>query len=196
MKVKYKEIKNDNIVEVVQKLLEVIGNFDFDLIVYVAKSGYLIADILSVLTGVSYVGINSTREYVTEKDDSLIKLVNKLPRFMVKVLKKTERKLNFYDNNKERYLNYNKHFFKRFEPEKVLIIDDVIDTGYTIKKVVEEINNIYENPEIKVAVLSYFNDRDAEKPDFYLYENTVLSAPWTIDSKEYEAFVKRYKKNN
>ncbi len=109
MKVKYKEIKNDNIVEIVQKLLEVIGNFDFDLIVYVAKSGYLIADILSVLTGVSYVGVNSTREYVTEKDDSLIKLVNKLPRFMVKVLKKTERKLNFYDNNKERYLSYNKH---------------------------------------------------------------------------------------
>jgi len=94
-------------------------------------------------------------------------------------------------------LNYdNREQYTKITEDGELIIDDVIDTGYTIKKVIEEINNIYENPEIKVAVLSYFNDRNAEKPDFYLYENTVLSAPWTIDSKEYEAFVKRYKKNN
>lgn len=192
MKVNYLEIKYKELEKIMENLLDVIDNYEFDLIIYVAKSGFLLADTLSNLTGIDFVEIKSERQYLTNKDDRLIKLISHLPNVAVKALKITERKLNFYDDNDERYLSYDKDEFEEKSPSKILIVDDVVDTGYTVEKIKEEISKVYEDSIVKVAVLSYFDDRNAKKPDFYLYENTVLSAPWTIDSKEYQAFIKKY----
>lgn len=59
--------------------------------------------------------------------------------------------------------------------DKMLIVDDVFDTGLTIKAVLDEIRSRARKntPELKVATVYYKPDKNKTdiKPDFYLHEN-------------------------
>ena len=57
--------------------------------------------------------------------------------------------------------------------DKILLIDDVYDTGLTTQKVIEEIyNKCKTTPDIQIATI-YFkpkNNKTNRKPDFYVYK--------------------------
>ena len=188
------EIGDTNIIAV--ELLKIIDDFDFDIVVYISKSGYLIGDAIGSISNKNTLEIKSKRPGAEKKHKYLPEVVNKLPRDLIYYLKVYERKLSYYDVVSERTLYYDEEKVKDIKPKKILIFDDSIDTGYTLLKVKSEIESIYKDAEIKIAVLNYFTDRNSIKPDYFLYKDSVISAPWTIDSKEYREFIKLYENRN
>lgn len=193
MRNKFVEIKFCDIKHIAQALLNIIDDYDFDTVVCISKSGYLVGKELSLISESQFLEIESKRLGVDEKSKYLPQIVNKFPKNLIYFLKKYERKISYYDVNEERTLYYDEDLYKKVEPRKILIFDDAIDTGYTIDKVTDKVKSIYSDANIKTAVLNYYTDRNVNAPDYYLYSDAILSAPWTIDSKEFPAFIKLYK---
>ena len=184
------EIGDTNIIAL--ELLNLIN----DTIIYISKSGYLIGDAMACISNKKCLEMKSKRPASDKKNNIIPNIINKLPKDLIYFLKIYERRLSYYDVVGQRTLYYDEDEYKKTKPKKILIFDDSIDTGYTIDKVIEEISKIYQGAEIKIAVLNYFTDRNSIKPDYYLYKDSVISAPWTIDSKEYKKFLNMYENRN
>ncbi len=67
--------------------------------------------------------------------------------------------------------------------KNMLIIDDAIDSGKTMFVVKNNLQQKFPKAKIKIAVLAWTIDSSIIKPDYYLYNNTLLRFPWSNDYK-------------
>tara|TARA_R110000751_G_scaffold105046_4_gene200804 strand:+ start:19793 stop:20371 length:579 start_codon:yes stop_codon:yes gene_type:complete len=67
--------------------------------------------------------------------------------------------------------------------KNMLIIDDAIDSGKTMFVVKNNLQQKFPKAKIKIAVLAWTIDSSIIKPDYYLYNNTLLRFPWSNDFK-------------
>lgn len=71
-----------------------------------------------------------------------------------------------------------------YEVKKVLLIDDAVDTGDTLKAVSDLIKETYPSLEVRTAALTVTASQPEIMPDYYLYhDHTLIRAPWAIDMK-------------
>lgn len=69
--------------------------------------------------------------------------------------------------------------------QNILLVDDAIDSGATIAKLVGYINANYPDNNIKVAVITVTTASPIIDADFYLYhDNTLIRFPWAIDAQK------------
>ena len=165
-----------------------------DLIVYVAKAGYLIARPMKNVFDVPLVGISATREGNSLKE-IVGPLVSLLPNFVRNFLISMELKSNTHDRNTERKICFHQSFENIHQDsiQKIIVVDDSVDTGHSMKQVVDAISNKMNHVQIKVAGLNVWDkSEDVIKTDFALYRNTVIKTPMSKDSKEYKDFMKIY----
>ena len=77
--------------------------------------------------------------------------------------------------------------------QRILVVDDSVDTGHSMKQVVDAISSGFNNVEIKIAGLNVWDkSRSIIDTDFALYKDTVIKTPMSKDSKEYKEFMKIY----
>lgn len=165
-----------------------------DLIVYVAKAGYLIARPMKNVFDVPLVGISATREGNSLKE-IVGPLVSLLPNFVRNFLISMELKSNTHDRNTERKIRFHQSLENIHQDsiQKIIVVDDSVDTGHSMKQVVDAISNKMNHVQIKVAGLNVWDkSEDVIKTDFALYRNTVIKTPMSKDSKEYKDFMKIY----
>ena len=165
-----------------------------DLIVYVAKAGYLIARPMKDVFAAPLVGISATREGNKLKE-VVGPIVSLLPNFVRNFLISMELKSDTHGKNTERRISFHKGFekVKKSHPQKILVIDDSVDTGHSMKQVVDAIKDVFNDAEIRVAGLNVWDkSRTVIDTNYALYENTVIKAPMSKDSKEYKEFLKIY----
>lgn len=67
---------------------------------------------------------------------------------------------------------------------KILLVDDCIDTGYTLKIIKEYIENKYPNNIIKIAVVTTAHRHPVINADFQLYKRVLIRFPWAYDTKK------------
>lgn len=68
---------------------------------------------------------------------------------------------------------------------KILIIDDAVDSGHTIEAAVKAINALSKDLEIRTASLVLTRKDACVKPDYFLYSpGTLLRFPWSDDYRE------------
>lgn len=68
---------------------------------------------------------------------------------------------------------------------RILLVDDAIDSGATIKVVCNNLREMYVNPQIKIAVVTVTTDSSVVEPNFCKYHNrTLVRFPWSIDYKK------------
>lgn len=68
--------------------------------------------------------------------------------------------------------------------KKILVVDDAVDTGVTLKEVVQKIKNINPQSEILSAVITMTKNNPIIIPDYAIYRNgTLIRFPWSIDAK-------------
>lgn len=67
--------------------------------------------------------------------------------------------------------------------KRILIIDDCIDTGWTLKLIKEYLENNFPDNEIKIAVFTTAHRKPIIKADFQLYNRTLIRFPWAYDAK-------------
>lgn len=165
-----------------------------DLIVYVAKAGYLIARPMKDVFAAPLVGISATREGNKLKE-VVGPVVSLLPNFVRNFLISIELKSDTHSKNTERRISFHKGFekVKKRHPQKILVIDDSVDTGHSMKQVVDAIKDVFNDAEIRVAGLNVWDkSRTVIDTNYALYKNTVIKAPMSKDSKEYKEFLKIY----
>lgn len=69
------------------------------------------------------------------------------------------------------------------DAKKVLILDDIVDSGKTMKAIIELLNDIYPNIEFKFATLFYKKTAFVE-PDFYInIADSWIEFFWEVDIK-------------
>lgn len=169
-------------------------SFKPDLIIYVAKAGYLIGKEMSREFDVPLISINAERKGNSIKT-YFQPILKYIPNRLRYILVKLELKSDIHKKSSERNIyfksNLNKIQLKKIE--NLLIVDDSVDTGHSINEVKKVVQEKFKNANIRIAALNVW-DKSEEiiKVDYSLYRNTIIKAPMSKDSKEYEQFIEMY----
>ena len=167
-------------------------NYDFDLVIFIAKGSYPIAKRISELNNVPLLEISATRK--GKKIKTLIKPFMKfIPRKILIALRKKEMNSTYHENNNERNILYSDEKYKKhLNAKKILLVDDSIDSGYSIIEVKKVLEQYFKKSEIKIAVFNTMK-KSVVKADFTLYEDMMICGPWSNDSKYFNKFIREYK---
>lgn len=173
---------------------EIKKSYQPDLIVYVAKAGYLIGREMKDVFNVPLVGISATREGNALKE-VVGPIVSRMPNFVRNILISLELKSDTHSKNTERQIHFHEGLekLKSSNIQNILVVDDSVDTGHSMKQVVDAIHSLFGDVEIKIAGLNVWDkSRSIIDSDFALYKNTVIKTPMSKDSKEYKDFMRIY----
>ena len=173
---------------------DISESYPVDAIVFVAKSGFLFAEAMADELGVPMADISASRPGNDNKD-RIVKAVPKMPRFLLAFLLKSKMQISYNKGNSERNVVVSDRL-KRLcegEPKRVLIVDDSVDTGWTILKVKEELARMVPDADIKVAGYCVLDSSsDLVKTDYYRYRNMIVVTATSRYSSEYREFVNSY----
>ena len=173
---------------------EIQKSYQPDLIVYVAKAGYLIGREMKDVFNVPLVGISATREGNALKE-VIGPIISRMPNCVRNILISLELKSDTHSKNAERKIHYHEGLekMKLQNIKSILVVDDSVDTGHSMKQVVDAISSLFGDVEIKIAGLNVWDkSRSIIDSDFALYKNTVIKSPMSKDSKEYKDFMRIY----
>lgn len=174
---------------------EIFAEFKPDLIVYIARAGYILAQPMADTCGIPLLGIGAVRSGNSVKE-FLGPLLAYVPSFARKTLAFIELKSGLHKKNTER----NVCFHQKIESldcqsfYKILIVDDAVDTGYTMKKVFDMTREAFPNAQVRTACMN-ISCEEAEQVfhvDYALLRGMSVKTPFSKDSKEYPATKKRY----
>ena len=191
---KYIELSSKNIEEKSKDLYKIINeNYDYDLVIFVAKGSYTIGKKLSEIKSCPLLEIKATR-----KGNKLKKIISPIlkliPKNIKMYLRNKEVESNVHEKDIERNVIYDKNIWDKYKDyKKIILVDDSVDTGYSIKACQKEIINYFSNAIVKVAAFNYFEKSESVvKVDYYLFKNTMLNGPWSNDSKYHKEFLTKY----
>lgn len=190
----YIEFSLENVKEKTKELNELIfkENFKFDIVIFIAKGSYPIANELSRLNNVPLLEISATRKGGRIK--KILKPIMKIiPKKLLILMRKKEMNSTYHETNHERNIVYSEKIYKKYlDSKNILLVDDSIDSGYSIIEVKKTLEKLFINSTIEVAVFNTMK-KSIIKPEFTLYENTMICGPWSNDSKYYSTFIREYK---
>lgn len=173
-------------------------NEDIDLIIYVAKAGLPIAVYMNEVFGVSLLGVGAQRK--GNKVKSIIgPLVAYCPRIFRDMLITIELNSKVHTKNKERYVEFHKSIeqLQKDKFHKILLVDDSVDTGISMKIVCDSIRKIFNNADVVSYSLNVWKKSKAVfETNYSSYEDTVIRTPMSKDSREYKIFCKMYDKES
>ncbi len=190
----YIELSRKDVKKETKRLYDLITKeYEYDLVIFIAKGAFEIGIELGNLNQVPVLEVMAKRK--GNKAKQCVKNFLKfLPKSIDKYLREKELKSNIHTKNSDRYISFNEKIFEKYKfCKKILIVDDSVDTGYTILQVRNTIHSFFNNCNIKIASFNYFKKALEEaKPDFYLFEDQIIKGPWSNDSKEYNIMLKNY----
>ena len=188
----YLELSIKNVEEKSKELYEKIkSEYDYDLVIFIAKGSYLIGKELSELNNVPLLEIFATR-----KGSKLKKVVSPflklIPKKILIRLREKEMNSTYHETNNDRTVSFDESIYSKYiDKKKILLVDDSIDSGNSIVLTKNEIKKFFKDAEIKVAVFNVMN-KATIKPDFCVYEDTMICGPWSNDSMEHKSNIELY----
>ena len=116
---------------------------------------------------------------------SLIETIFKLsPVFILDLLRNFEHYLltkKSIEYNREIILDESIDF-KSYD--KIMIVDDAVDSGVTLEKVNQYIENLVDKTTVvKSLAVVITNKQAVVMPDYYLYKDVLIRFPWSLDGK-------------
>lgn len=174
----------------------VAHDFHPDLIVYVAKGGYLIGKDIAQYFQVPYIGIYAQREGNDTKA-KLASILKRLPRFITKFLREIELKSGLHKTVNERkvFWDPDDNCLEKIKYAwNVLLVDDSVDTGYSMKVLIPHILKAANSSiNIRIAAINVWgNSESLIHTDFYNYKDTIIATPMSNDSCEHDLFLRMY----
>ncbi len=150
--------------------------------------------ILAVLEGGKYVADNVFRElphYETRlqrtgtaaKKGWKRELVRRLPRFFQDRLRIIEASMLSRRHDSRGSADVSLPFGAEMDGRRILIVDDAVDSGRTLRLVCEAVSRICPSSDIRSAVITVTTDSPETDPDYALYrDRTLVRFPWSMDS--------------
>lgn len=118
-------------------------------------------------------------------------ILPKLPKWLLNVLRVAEVyyyevKARFVKPRREGTLQVEENVAIQLKSggKKVLIIDDCIDTGYTLKIIKDYLLYNYPGNDFRVAVATVSHHFPVVLPEYQLYNRVLLRFPWANDVKQ------------
>lgn len=190
----YIEMSEKNVKENAIKLFEIIkkDNYDYDLVIFISKGAFSIGNELANMKNVPLLEIHAQRKGGVIK--RLLKpFMRCVPKSILIGLRRHEMKTPYHEKNKERNVSYSeKKYSEHIKSKKILLVDDSIDSGYSIMETLNKLKEIFKNSEIKTAVFNTMN-KSKYKPEYTLFSDVMICGPWSNDSKYYKEFICKYK---
>ena len=173
---------------------EIARSYQPDLLVFVAKSGYLFAKPLSDYFQCPMVDILVSRPASGTKDflKGIIKII---PQKIIDGILGSKWMYLFHEKNDKRDMVLTERFNRAIvQPyENILIVDDSVDTGWTAKMVKEAVKNKKCDSVVKLASYCVISASEKRlKTDFVRYTDTIVLTGTSRKSKEYEVFLAEY----
>ena len=168
-------------------------DFDYDCVVFIARGAYIIGKDLADFKSVPLLEIKASR-----KGGKLKKLIRPFLQMIPKGLKQKLREKEMNKVSKtpspERNVSFDeKAWEKAGSVKSILLVDDSVDTGYSIKASVDAIKAFYKDATVKVAAFNVFDaSKEFVTTDYFLYTNTCIQGPWPNDSTENKEYIKEY----
>lgn len=154
-----------------------------DHILYIERAGLLVGYEIAKYFDCNISGIYSSRSGQSIKSRAKV-ILRYLPRAVTHLLRNIEIKSNIHAIKKER----NVYMGNLYPPNgrNILVVDDAIDTGYSLKAVLDFLlSKGYDRSHIKTAVLTTTLNGPIFWADISLFEQVSFVFPWSPDSKEY-----------
>lgn len=177
---------------------EIGAAYQPDVVIFLAKSGFLFAKPLAEYFGCEMADIAVSRPSNGGKD-KIRKYIPKIPRFILYFALKSKFIYGYHNKNNEREVRITKRFedldFSKYQ--RILLVDDSIDTGWSIQRVLELLRKKAAHCEIKIAgycVIGMSEER--VKTDFFRYKDTIVVTATSRYSSEYQSFLKEYESWN
>lgn len=138
-----------------------------------------------------YYEVGASRYATESKNSNSVKfLFNCLPYFLLDLFRVFERYIvsfrMFFVSAPSRSLYLDDELLDlltNLGETKLLVIDDAIDSGATLKVLLDKLHSINPKLECKVAVLVVTQNNPLVFPDVCLYQNVLLRFPWSSDYK-------------
>lgn len=172
---------------------KIIKDYNYDLVIFIAKGSFYIGKDLAEFNDANLLEIFAKR-----KGGKLKKVISPflkiIPKKFKKFLRDKEFNSNYHEKNKDRNISFNVEQWKKCKKcEKILLVDDSVDTGYSIKFAKEAIEKFFTKSIVKVAAINYFTKSEKiVNVDYFLHKDTLLIGPWSNDSSENKLFLNEY----
>lgn len=175
---------------------EIADSYRPDLVIFIAKSGYLFAKPMCEVFRCEMVDLLVERPGSGAKD-KLKSIMSFLPQEAIDKILSSRMMYTFNEKKEDRSITETDSFraIKNKEFSNILIIDDSVDTGWTIEKTIPVVQNNFKKANIKIA--SYSVIRYSKKRvtiDFSRIEDTIVITSTSRKSDEYDDFIKSYEK--
>ena len=165
-----------------------------DIIIFIAKGGFLIGWASQEVFDCPLIGVDATRKGNKVKE-KLTPLLVHLPKFVLNWARAAEVKSDIHNRHTERAVNFHSTIgsIDKKKIRKVLIVDDSVDTGYSIKTVYDKVSGYFTDSTVKLAALNVWEkSKNVIRCDYNRYRDTILRSPMSKDSKEYNDFMRMY----
>lgn len=174
---------------------EIKKEFHPDLLIFVAKSGFLFAKPMAEVFQCRMADIAAQRPASRVKD-KMKKVIRFIPESMVSAILRSPAMYRFHGRQTQRNIEITKRYRQLCQKkhQKILIVDDSVDTGWTLKKVKEIVVQDFPGAVIKTAGYSVIADSKRRMPvDYFRCEDTIVLTATSRKSAEYEAFLEEYR---
>ena len=171
-----------------------ISQFDcqFDLVVGIAEGGRLMAEIISQKLELPLLLVIRQRKltqyksksknilkYIPKKILNLIRIIeNRYCEFLLKIKKQAEQP------DEIKILSNELSFFENPQIKNILLVDDAIDSGSTVRNVEKFLQTKNNGWNIKIAVITQSFKQPVRKADYQLYNRVLVRFPWSNDFKK------------
>lgn len=182
--------------ELCLKFAEIVAkDFKPDLIIFIAKGGFIIGTVFSQYFAVPLMKVECEREGSRIKK-MVAPIFMTLPRVFRFWLIEMEMRMGVHNTLKKRKVKI-PDYLERLEKEdykNIMIVDDSVDTGHTAGCVKQAIEMLFPKSKIKFASISVIRySLSAFQTDFYLFKDTIIQTGTSKDSKEYKKFIGKYR---
>lgn len=161
--------------------------FQPDMVIAIATGGVYVAENMGYP---KFYTVFLQRPSTKNKKGLIISVIKKLPRWMADMLRIIEsRILAVRDSRRTREATPIQidtslaKELKSMENPRILIVDDAVDSGFTLADVIENIKARTQNADIRTAVITVTRKSTFIKPAYCIYQNSLLVRfPWSLDS--------------
>lgn len=173
---------------------EIGKDYSPDLIIFIAKSGFLFAKPLAGYFHCDMADLVALRPASNGKD-RLKHVIKLIPQKILLAILSSPMMYRFNEKKSTRNITVTESYeaAKHNTYDKILIVDDSADTGWTIKAAQEIIQHDFPGATIKIACYSVIdNSKKRVKVDFWRFENVLILTATSRKSEEYEEFLNEY----
>lgn len=169
-------------------------DYEPDLIIYIAKGGYLIGKYISESLNVMLIPVYAERR--TNGFKSVVSpLLQVLPNRIKLFFRSLELKSGVHAVVKKRNVYFKSEDLESLgKVKKILLVDDSVDTGSSVLSIIEEMEKLKISvEEIRVAALNVWGkSTGVVKVAYWIFRDTIIITPMSNDSRYHNDFLELY----